>query len=101
MEHKKLSRIFKALSNEQRLSLFKKIVEWQSDCVAPDKDLGCGGIEKAFTKACGCMQLSRSTVSHHIKELENAGLIICTRKGKAVSIRVNDETVSLVKNFID
>ncbi len=96
-----LSKIFKALSNEQRLTLFKYIYEWQVTDMAADEDLGCcSGIEKAFTKACGCMSISRSTISHHLKELQNAGLICCTREGKTMSCRINEEAIDLIKNFI-
>ncbi len=101
MEHKKLSKMFKALSNEQRLKLFKNIYEWQLTNMMPEEDLGsCVGIEKAFTKACGCMTISRSTISHHLKELQNAGLISCTRHGKQMSCKINQDAVDLIKNFI-
>ncbi|MEZ0369720.1 MAG: ArsR/SmtB family transcription factor, partial [Candidatus Sericytochromatia bacterium] len=42
---------------------------------------GCCVINKAFTRACERFALSRSTLSHHFKELQNAGLIHCERKG--------------------
>ncbi len=97
-----LSKIFKALSNEQRLTLFKYLYEWQVKNMSADEDLACcGGIEKAFTKACGCMSISRSTISHHLKELQNAGLITCTREGKTMSCKINEEAIKLVKSFVD
>jgi ArsR family transcriptional regulator len=102
MELSKLSRVFKALSNEQRLSLFRKIHEWESNNEMPvDSDRCCSGIERAFTKACGCMEISRSTVSHHLKELQNAGLITCTRSGQCMSAKINEETVEAIKNFLE
>ncbi len=59
-----------------------------------------GGIEKAFTKICDCMKLSRSTISHHFKELQNAGLINCEREGQTYRCRINEETVNAVKGFL-
>lgn len=101
MEHTKLVKIFKALSNEQRLSLYKNICDWQLTNLGKAEDPGCcSGIEKAFTKACGCMSISRSTISHHLKELQNAGLITCTREGKTMSCKINEEALELIKNFI-
>lgn len=95
-----LAKLFKALSNEQRLTLFKYIYEWQLNDMKSDQDLECcSGIEKAFTKACACMSISRSTISHHLKELQNAGLISCTREGKTMSCKVNADAVELIKNF--
>lgn len=96
-----LSKIFKALSNEQRLTLFKKLYQWQVNSLSAGEDFGCcSGIERAFTKACESMSISRSTISHHLKELQNAGLITCTREGKTMSCRINEETVELIRNFI-
>lgn len=57
-------------------------------------------IEKAFTKVCGCMNLSRSTVSHHFKELQNAGLITCERDGQMYRCRINPEAVNAIKDFL-
>ena len=96
-----LTKIFKALSNEQRLTLFKYLYEWQVNNMSADEDLACcSGIEMAFTKACECMSISRSTISHHMKELQNAGLISCTREGKTMSCKINEEAIDLIKNFI-
>ncbi|MEW6075486.1 MAG: ArsR family transcriptional regulator [Candidatus Omnitrophota bacterium] len=58
-----------------------------------------GVIEKAFTKVCGCMNLSRSTISHHFKELQNAGLITCERVGQNFRCRINEEVVNSIKEI--
>ena len=104
------TKIFKALSNEQRLKIFIMIYK---NCCAPEGTKigteirlkaqscsGAGSIEKAFTKICECMKLSRSTISHHFKELQNAGLIICEREGQTFRCRVNEEVLDTIKNFL-
>lgn len=105
------TKIFKALSNEQRLKIFIMIYK---NCCSPEgskigsefrlKGESCCGaektIEKAFTKICDCMKLSRSTISHHFKELQNAGLIICEREGQIFRCRVNEEALDSIKNFL-
>ncbi|EPR13500.1 ArsR/SmtB family transcription factor [Ruminiclostridium papyrosolvens] len=58
------------------------------------------GIEKCFTKACCCMNLSRSTISHHFKELQNAGLITYTRKGQSFMCKINKEAILSIQNFL-
>ncbi len=91
-------RIFKALSNEQRLKVFKFIYEWNETCQG-DRARG-DGAERCFTRACGLLNLSRSTISHHMKELEHAGLIIVTRHGQSNICRVNSEAVEAIHNFL-
>ena len=106
MELSNYSKIFKALSNEQRLKIFLMIYngEGEFNDQPTFHDNACcnmaGNLKKAFTKACGCMDISRSTISHHFKELQNAGLIICERDGQTYHCRVNPETVELIKTFI-
>ncbi len=110
MELSNYVKIFKALSNEQRLKIFIMI---HKGCCVPEgkghseikiEDKACcpvaGVIEKAFTKVCGCMNLSKSTVSHHFKELQNAGLITCEREGQMFRCKVNEEAVNYIKKFL-
>ena len=50
-----LAKIFKALSNEQRLNLFYLLYEWQKEAISIEgENKCCFGVEKAFTKACNC-----------------------------------------------
>lgn len=84
--------IFKALSNGQRLKLFLMIV---NNCCPKD------GYEKAFTKACDCMDLSRSTISHHLKELQSAGLITAEREGQSYRYRVNYDALKTIKKLFE
>ncbi len=104
MKATNLAKVFKALSNEHRLELFQLIY---SQCQLEESRAQkagkgcCEGIEKAFTKACGCLDLSRSTISHHFKELQNAGLITCTRQGQTFMCQVNKESVEAVRSFLN
>lgn len=43
------------------------------------------GQELACEAVRGCMEISPATLSHHMKELETAGLVKAVRKGKFVS----------------
>lgn len=106
------TKIFKALSNEQRLKIFMMLYK---NCCVPEgsrvmaefsiKGEPCrgaeGSLEKAFTKICDCMNLSRSTISHHFKELQNAGLITCEREGQLYRCRVNKHVIDSIKSFLE
>jgi ArsR family transcriptional regulator, arsenate/arsenite/antimonite-responsive transcriptional repressor len=106
MKQSNMAKIFKALSNEQRLNLFKMIYENQGKKVTADssdfaeQSSQCCGLHKAFTKACNCFHLSRSTISHHFKELENAGLITCHREGQAFNCEINEDVVDSIRSFL-
>ncbi len=94
MEQSKLVKIFKALSNEQRLKIFSMLYNLGKT------DACCIAVEKGFTKACEKIDISPSTISHHFKELENAGLIICSRSGQKISCKINEEALKLINEFL-
>lgn len=60
--------ILKALADPRRFEILEKIA--QADC-----PLGCA-------QARAALPISAATLSHHIKELETAGLINVCREGK-------------------
>ena len=87
-------KIFKALSCEQRVKLLQLLKDWEG------LDACCDGVLKAFTKASVELKISRSTLSHHFKELENAGLILCERNGQSMTCKVNDAVLREVQSFM-
>jgi ArsR family transcriptional regulator len=94
-------KVFKALSNEQRLNIFKMLYEWHMESVETgDFTSFDAGMDRCFTKACCCMGLSKSTISHHFKELEYAGLITCVRNGQCSVCRINMDAVQTVRDFL-
>lgn len=112
MEQSNYAKMFKALSNEQRLKIFMMIyqhccpsdnLKGSSEFQILEEDTCCPaikGIGKAFTKICGSIKLSRSTISHHFKELQNAGLITCEREGQTFRCTVNEEAIDAIKKFL-
>jgi len=93
MELENAAKICRALGSEQRIRILQLLRAWEG------LDACCDGVLKAFTKAAEEVQISRSTLSHHFKELENAGLIICERKGQAMSCKVNEKALSEFGTF--
>jgi DNA-binding transcriptional ArsR family regulator len=90
-----LAKVLKALSHPKRLELYFKIAEQNQ----ADFETGC---ECFVTDMINLLKLGAPTISHHIKELENAGLIRTERKGKYLSASINAETlVEVNKIFAD
>lgn len=91
-----LAGIFKALSNSNRLQIFQRLLsccEIGSVCL-PDTINGfCVG------ELGQHLDIAPSTLSHHIKELQHAGLIKTKRNGKNVECYVELTKISILKEF--
>ncbi|WP_291634827.1 metalloregulator ArsR/SmtB family transcription factor [Clostridium sp.] len=93
MNTRKMAKIFKALSNENRLELYFKIAE------AHEAGFEAGG--KCFVAdITACLGIGAPTVSHHIKELVNAELITTEKRGKFLICRVNEQLVMNVSKML-
>jgi ArsR family transcriptional regulator, arsenate/arsenite/antimonite-responsive transcriptional repressor len=92
MDAKRLAKIMKALSNENRVALYMEIAKHEeSDFEAPECTIS--DIVKLFG-------LSPPTISHHLKELTNADLITTEKRGKYLLARINKETLAEVKQVL-
>ena len=89
---RRLAKIMKALSNENRLALYLEIArEQEANYEAPECTVS--DIMKLF-------KLSAPTISHHLKELANADLITTERRGKLLVARINKETIAEVERVL-
>jgi ArsR family transcriptional regulator len=93
MDTKKMAKVFKALSNPNRLELYFQIVKQHE--ASYETDSGCLICE--ITKS---LNIGAPTISHHLKELSNADLIFTERKGKYLVARVNEEMVNEVNELL-
>lgn len=93
MDTKKYAQIFKALSNENRLELYLQIVRRQEASFEK-------GRECFMTDIIERLNIGAPTISHHLKELANAGLIYTEKKGKYLVCKVNEELVREVSNLL-
>ncbi len=88
-----MAKVFKALSNPNRLELYLKIVENQEASYKTNCECFISDIAKS-------LNIGAPTVSHHLKELENAELIFTERRGKFVVARVNEEMINEVNELL-
>jgi len=88
---------FKALGNPHRLRIFIKLIT----CCAPGTKAYCKDGTACVGDLGQDLGIVPSTVSHHIKELKNAGLIKVERQGKNVVSWVDTEILAELSRFFD
>ena len=84
---KRIERISKALGDPYRLKIvevIKKEQEWMQ-----------------CTAIVDMIDLAQSTVSHHLKQLVDADLLIAEKEGRNAKYRVNKEVFAEYVNFLN
>ena len=79
LDEDRIHLIARALADPRRLDLLRRISQ--------------AGDTLACEELRGCTEVSAATVSHHMKELETAGLIESTREGKFVTYRLRRDAL--------
>jgi ArsR family transcriptional regulator, arsenate/arsenite/antimonite-responsive transcriptional repressor len=94
----RLAAMFKALSNPQRLRMLLKLV---GSCAPREKarPAGQATIYCCATQAGADLSLAASTVSHHLKELRQAGLVEVERRGRRIECRVSEQALRRLASF--
>ena len=99
-EIQKFAEIFKALSNPNRLKIFLRLIS----CCQPGAPTTIK--ESVEPEACACvgelgqdLGIVPSTISHHIKELRQAGLIRMERNGQKIECSMEPDTLKALKGF--
>jgi ArsR family transcriptional regulator len=90
-----LAKVFKALSDPNRLAILRMLGE----CCNPGCCYPAGEEPNSVSKIADRFDLSLSTVSHHLKELRNAGLISCEKRGQWVYCTPDPRIVAMIEEF--
>lgn len=88
----RLANAFKALSNPNRLQIYLEILQRRQ---LDSKNIhGC-----ALGDFIRSLNIGAPTVSHHIKELVNAGLIRVERNGKFITCHLDETMCAQLQGF--
>jgi ArsR family transcriptional regulator len=87
---------FKALSNPHRLALFKRLMP----CCVPGTVCNSDEATRICVGDLGeGLNIVASTLSHHLKELNRAGLIQMQRQGKTIQCWVEPKVLTELASF--
>jgi DNA-binding transcriptional ArsR family regulator len=91
-----LAEMFKALGNQHRLAILLRL----ATCCPPGTKCVSASEARLFVGRLGeDLDISGSTLSHHIKELRQAGLIRVERKGKNIECWVDREALKALADL--
>lgn len=76
-----------ALAQPTRLAIFRRLVEFAPDGQTPGE-------------LAGALDLPAPTLSFHLKELANAGLVGDTREGRRIRYRADVETMNALLGYL-
>lgn len=92
LDAKDLAKKFKALGNPNRFQLFAEILSAHEANYEAGHDCFLQSIMQG-------LKIAAPTVSHHLKELVNAGLITTELKGKLLTCTVNTDALQELEFF--
>jgi ArsR family transcriptional regulator len=88
---------FRALSNPHRLRLFARLAA----CLPEGTTCTETEIRRCVGDLGGDLGIAPSTVSHHLKELRQAGLIHTERRGRSIECWVEPGMLRTLAGFFD
>lgn len=86
MEIKKVAKISKALADPNRLTILKTLSKNQN-C------LYCSDVSDFI-------DLTQPSISHHLKQLTDAELIIAEKEGRSIKYSMNNKVIDTYLNFL-
>ena len=78
-------KLFKALADENRLAIVRQLREEGEVCACDFR---------------ACCTLAQPTVSHHLKVLREAGLVVAEKRGLWVHYRLNPERIERLRALL-
>lgn len=86
--------LFRALADPNRLAIFKLVCA-RGASVSSEEETA-----NSISELAAGFDLTLSTVSHHLRELRNAGLIRCEKVGQTVYCTPELATLEVIERFL-
>ena len=87
LDLKKVEKISKALGDPCRLKMMEMIKKQKNAC--------------ACNSLIDTLELAQSTISHHIKQLVDADIVIAEKDGRNLKFHINKEVLSAYVKFLN
>jgi DNA-binding transcriptional ArsR family regulator len=104
VKQEELVKIFKALANENRLKILEAIKKYQTEYTCCPQGLESLDVTEGTTCCVDEIgvqfEMAQSTVSQHLKELYNAGLLERHKKGKWVYYTIKPEKLEEISGYL-
>jgi ArsR family transcriptional regulator, arsenate/arsenite/antimonite-responsive transcriptional repressor len=101
-KHADYAEVFKALSNSSRLRIFEIIRAGHTDASKRWNECRPEDIPEEAVCVCeisGRMKIGLPTISHHLKELRNAGLVDVHQRGQWSYYTVRKDSLKELKSY--
>lgn len=95
---KSIAKIFKTLADDNRLKIL--LFVYRKECKCEQNKLSCRN-ETCIKDLSKFLNITIPTISHHIKELVNAGLITTKKEGRWVYCRINQKSFQKTYGFLN
>ncbi len=90
----RMSKVFRALSNKNRLQLFLNLLDESR------LDLAKGRTHDCFLASIlNNLRIGAPSISHHLRELESAGLIETSKEGKQLVCSIRPDAMQDIASF--
>lgn len=93
MDTKQIIKAMKALSNKNRFEIFMEIYRSNEQTSFEEEECFVYDIMER-------LKIGAPTISHHLKELTNADLVITERRGKHIVAKINKQTIESLADVL-
>lgn len=103
MSESSLHTVFKALGHPKRLRIVERLIQRAHNCCEVNKVQNCCLEEPTcnFGDLADELQIPKSSLSLHLKELRHAGLVDQIKHGRMVSLHINPQRLNEIKDFFE